>query len=65
MRHLREYTALRDHILALWQEGRGDSEEADAIRDAMDVVWYKRLTSEEREFIRTHTREQMEVRLAS
>jgi hypothetical protein len=48
---LARYRELRSQLDALIAQGQGDSEAADAVRDALDPYWYA-LTAEEEEEVR-------------
>jgi hypothetical protein len=50
MTALAQYLELEEKLKELIAQGKGDSEEADEIRDQMDEPWYA-LTPEERDWL--------------
>lgn len=53
---LEAYVALSIKLGRLWDEGKGETPEADAVRDESDAPWFA-MTEAERDWIREHAGE--------
>lgn len=58
-----EYEAMFWELDRLWQEGKGESDEAEAIRDRSDPIW-EQLTDEEQQRIHDLSRSRSHVTAA-
>lgn len=55
-----EYQRLWDELDALWDDGQGESPQADALRSKMNPLWYAMTTTDLEEF-KTHAQSKDQV----